>query len=158
MNKDTNRDTNKDTNNGFTVTSPVIEINELQKMYAIILKKEYKEVLRLHMNELLVLNYAHHVRNNDTYILRRESHNVEVNGKIKTVSLFYVSKTNLYSRPTNPMSYRFANMAAYKIEECPHASPGFDQDDDYYIRMLYDYNSVRFNCTGSRAARTPTQS
>ena len=145
MYKDTTKDTTKDTNKGstiFTVNSPIIEINELQKLYAIILKKEYKEVLRLHMNELMVLNYAHHVRNNDTYILRRESHNLEVNGQVKMVSLFYVSKTNLYSRPTNPMSYRFANLAAYKTEEYPHVSPGFEQDDDYCIRLLYKYDSI----------------
>lgn len=143
--KDTCKDAYKDTNKGstiFTVTSPIIEINELQKMYAIILKKEYKEVLRLHMTELMVLNYAHHVRNNDTYILRRESHNLEVNGQVKMVSLFYISKTNLYSRPTNPMSYRFANLAAYKIDEYPHVSPGFEQDDDYCIRLLYKYDSI----------------
>lgn len=137
-----NKDTYNGTNPIFTVTSPIIEINELQKLYAIILKKEYKEVLRLHMTELMVLNYAHHVRNNDTYILRRESHNLEVNGQVKIVSLFYVSKTNLYSRPTNPMSYRFANLAAYKMDEYPHVSPGFEQDDDYCIRLLYKYDSI----------------
>lgn len=126
----------------FTVGSPVIEINQMQRMYAIILKKEYKEILRLHMNELMVLNYAHHVRNDDTYILRRDTQNLIVNGKIKSVSVFYITKTNLYSRPSNPMSYRFANMSAYKIEEYPHVSDGFEQDDDYCIRLLYDYNSV----------------
>jgi hypothetical protein len=110
-------------------------------MYAMLLKNEYKELLRIHMTELMVLNYAHHVRNNDTYILRRDTHNLPVNGKIKVVSLFYVSKTNLYSRPANPMSYRFANMAAYKIEEFPHVSDGFEPDDDYCIRLLYDNNA-----------------
>jgi hypothetical protein len=116
-------------------------IQSLQRMYAMLLKNEYKELLRIHMNELMVLNYAHHVRNNDTYILRRDTHNLPVNGKIKVVSLFYVSKTNLYSRPANPMSYRFANMAAYKIEEFPHVSDGFEPDDDYCIRLLYDNNA-----------------
>ena len=116
-------------------------IQSLQRMYAMLLKNEYKELLRIHMNELMVLNYAHHVRNNDTYILRRDTHNLPVNGKIKVVSLFYVSKTNLYSRPANPMSYRFANMAAYKIEEFPHVSDGFEPDDDYCIRLLYDTNA-----------------
>jgi len=110
-------------------------------MYAMLLKNEYKELLRIHMTELMVLNYAHHVRNNDTYILRRDTHNLPVNGKIKVVSLFYISKTNLYSRPTNPMSYRFANMAAYKIEEFPHVSDGFEPDDEYCIRLLYDNNT-----------------
>ena len=116
-------------------------IQSLQRMYAMLLKNEYKELLRIHMNELMVLNYAHHVRNNDTYILRRDTHNLPVNGKIKVVSLFYVSKTNLYSRPANPMSYRFANMAAYKIEEFPHVSDGFEPDDYYCIRLLYDNNT-----------------
>ncbi len=116
-------------------------IQSLQRMYAMLLKNEYKELLRIHMTELMVLNYAHHVRNNDTYILRRDTHNLPVNGKIKVVSLFYVSKTNLYSRPANPMSYRFANMAAYKIEEFPHVSDGFEPDDDYCIRLLYDNNA-----------------
>ena len=50
--------------------SPVIQYNELQRMYANLLKLEYKEILRIHMTELMVLNYAHHVRNNDTYILK----------------------------------------------------------------------------------------
>jgi hypothetical protein len=116
-------------------------IQTLQRMYAMLLKNEYKELLRIHMTELMVLNYAHHVRNNDTYILRRDTHNLPVNGKIKVVSLFYISKTNLYSRPANPMSYRFANMAAYKIEEFPHVSDGFEPDDDYCIRLLYDNNA-----------------
>jgi len=116
-------------------------IQTMQRMYAMLLKNEYKELLRIHMTELMVLNYAHHVRNNDTYILRRDTHNLPVNGKIKVVSLFYVSKTNLYSRPANPMSYRFANMAAYKIEEFPHVSDGFEPDDDYCIRLLYDNNA-----------------
>ena len=116
-------------------------IQSLQRMYAMLLKNEYKELLRIHMTELMVLNYAHHVRNNDTYILRRDTHNLPINGKIKVVSLFYVSKTNLYSRPANPMSYRFANMAAYKIEEFPHVSDGFEPDDDYCIRLLYDNNA-----------------
>lgn len=124
-------------------SSPIIEINEMQRMYANLLKKEYKEILSLHMTELMVLNYAHHVRNNDTYILRRDSQNMEVNGKIKTVSVFYISKTNLYARLVNPLSYRFANMAAYKFEEYPRISHGFEQDDDYYIRLLYDYNSIK---------------
>ena len=116
-------------------------IQSLQRMYAMLLKNEYKELLRIHMTELMVLNYAHHVRNNDTYILRRDTHNLPINGKIKVVSLFYISKTNLYSRPANPMSYRFANMAAYKIEEFPHVSDGFEPDDDYCIRLLYDNNA-----------------
>ena len=72
------------------------QINELQRMYANLLKKEYKEILGLHMTELMVLNYAHHVRNNDTFILRRDSQNIHVNGQIKSVSVFYISKTNLY--------------------------------------------------------------
>ena len=75
------------------------QINEMQRMYASLLKKEYKEILGLHMTELMVLNYAHHVRNNDTFILRRDSQNLHVNGQIKSVSIFYISKTNLYSRP-----------------------------------------------------------
>jgi hypothetical protein len=95
------------------------------------------------MTELLVLNYAHHVGNNDTYILRRDSQNMEVNGKIKAVSVFYISKTNLYARLTNPLSYRFANMAAYKFEDYPRISTGFEQDDEYYIRVLHDYNSIK---------------
>lgn len=112
-----------------------------QRMYAALLKTEYKELLRIHMTELMVLNYAHHVRNNDTYILRRDTHNMEVNGKIKVVSMFYISKTNLYSRPAiNQM--RFANMAAYKLEEYPCVSDGFEQDDDYIIRLLYDHTSA----------------
>ena len=115
----------------------------MQRMYASLLKREYKEILRIHMTELMVLNYAHHVRNNDTYILRRDAHNMEVNGKIREVSVFYISKTNLYSRPENPISYRFANMAAYKLTDYPHVSTGFEQDDDYYIRVMYDYNTVR---------------
>jgi len=122
--------------------SPVIQYNELQRMYANLLKLEYKEILRIHMTELMVLNYAHHVRNNDTYILRRDVE--RVNDKTK-VSVFYISKTNLYSRPSNWSTYRFANMAAYKISEYPTASNGFEQDDDYFIRVLYDYNSVPFN-------------
>ena len=125
------------------VSSPIIEINEMQRMYANLLKKEYKEILSLHMTELMVLNYAHHVRNNDTYILRRDSQNIEVYGKIKSVSVFYISKTNLYARITNPMSYRFANMAAYKFEDYSRISNGFEQDDEYYIRLLYDYNSIK---------------
>lgn len=123
-------------------TSPMIQQNEIQKMYANILKLEYKEILNIHMTELMVLNYAHHVRNNDTYILRRDTCNVEHDGKIKQVSVFYISKTNLYSRPTNPRDYHFANMAAYKYSEYPRISLGFQQDDDYFIRVLYDYNSV----------------
>ena len=121
---------------------PVIQINELQKMYANLLKQEYKEILNIHMTELMVLNYAHHVRNNDTYILRRDLQNIEYNNKIKQVSVFYISKTNLYSRPSNPCSYRFANMAAYKISEYPAVSDGFVQDDDYCVRILHEYNSV----------------
>ena len=121
--------------------SPVIQYNELQRMYANLLKLEYKEILRIHMTELMVLNYAHHVRNNDTYILRRDIVHVD---KTK-VSVFYISKTNLYSRPSNWSTYRFANMAAYKISEYPTVSNGFEQDDDYCIRVLYDYNSVPFN-------------
>jgi len=124
-------------------SSPLINVNEMQRMYANLFKREYKEILNIHMTELMVLNYAHHVRNNDTYILRRDSHNVEHNNKIKQVSIFYISKTNLYSRPSNPASYRFANMAAYKISEYPEVAAGFEQDDDYCIRMLFDYNSVR---------------
>ena len=124
------------------VSLPIIEMNELQRLYAALLKKEYKEILGLHMTELMVLNYAHHVRNNDTYILRRDITNLEIHGKIKPVSVFYITKTNLYSRPANPMSYRFANMAAYKLEEYPRASPGFEQDDNYYVRILHDYNTV----------------
>ena len=124
------------------VSLPIIEMNELQRLYAALLKKEYKEILGLHMTELTVLNYAHHVRNNDTYILRRDTTNLEIHGKIKPVSVFYITKTNLYSRPSNPASYRFANMAAYKISEYPEVAPGFEQDDEYCIRMLYDYNSV----------------
>ena len=123
-------------------SSPIIQVNEMQRMYANLLKHEYKEILKIHMTELVVLNYAHHVRNNDTYILRRDAHNVEHGNKIKQVSMFYISKTNLYSRPSNPASYRFANMAAYKISEYPEVVPGFEQDDDYCIRTLYDYNSV----------------
>lgn len=115
-------------------------INEMQRLYANLLKKEYKEILGLHMTELMVLNYAHHVRNNDTFILRRDSQNIIVNGQVKIVSVFYISKTNLYSRPANPASYHFANMAAYKIDDYPHISPGFEQDDTYCIRVLYDYN------------------
>ena len=115
------------------------DMDVAQRMYAALLKTEYKELLRIHMTELMVLNYAHHVRNNDTYILRRDTHNMEVNGKIKVVSVFYISKTNLYSRPAmNQM--RFANMAAYKLEEYPCVSDGFEQDDDYIIRLLYDRN------------------
>jgi hypothetical protein len=124
-------------------SSPLINANEMQRMYANLFKREYKEILNIHMTELMVLNYAHHVRNNDTYILRRDSHSVEHNNKIKQVSIFYISKTNLYSRPSNPASYRFANMAAYKISEYPEVAAGFEQDDDYCIRMLFDYNSVR---------------
>lgn len=108
-------------------------------MYAGLLKLEYKEILRIHMTELMVLNYAHHVRNNDTYILRRDIAHID---KTK-VSVFYISKTNLYSRPSNWSIYRFANMAAYKLSEYPTVSNGFEQDDDYCIRLLYDYNSVR---------------
>ena len=126
-------------------SSPTIHANEMQRMYTNLLKHEYKEILNLHMTELMVLNYAHHVRNNDTYILRRDTHNVEHNRKIKQVSVFYISKTNLYSRPTDPTSYRFANMVAYKLVDYPEVSAvfGFEQDDDYCIRVLYDYNSVR---------------
>lgn len=122
--------------------SPTIQYNEMQKMYANILKMEYKEILNIHMTELMVLNYAHHVRNKDTFILRRDSCNVEYNNKIRQVSVFYISKTNLYSRPPNPRDYHFANMAAYKHSDYPLLSPGFQQDDDYFIRLLYDYNSV----------------
>jgi hypothetical protein len=111
--------------------------NEMQRMYANLLKQEYKEILRIHMTELLVLNYAHHVRGNDTYILRRDSQSLEHNDKIKLVSIFYISKTNLYSRPINQASYRFANMAAYKTSEYPALSDGFVQDDDYHVRLLY---------------------
>ena len=124
-------------------SSPTINANEMQKMYANLFKREYKEILNIHMTELMVLNYAHHVRNHDTYILRRDTHTVEHNQKIKQVSIFYISKTNLYSRPSNPASYRFANMAAYKSGEYPEVAAGFEQDDDYCIRMLCDYNSVR---------------
>lgn len=124
-------------------SSPIIQMNEMQRMYANLLKKEYKDVLGLHMTELMVLNYAHHVRNNDTYILRRDSHNTAVNGQIKPVSVFYISKTNLYSRPTDPTSYRFANMAAYKWSDFPYISNGFEQDDDYCIRVLGDYSTVQ---------------
>ena len=120
-------------------SSPTLHANEMQRMYANLLKREYKEILNLHMTELMVLNYAHHVRNNDTYILRRDTHNVEHGNKIKQVSVFYISKTNLYSRPSNPTSYRFVNMAAYKISDYPDAGVGFEQDDDYCIRLLYDY-------------------
>lgn len=122
-------------------SSPTIHVNEMQRMYANLLKCEYKEILNLHMTELMVLNYAHHVRNNDTYILRRDTHNVEHNLKIKQVSVFYISKTNLYSRPTDPTSYRFVNMAAYKLSDYPEvaAAFGFEQDDDYCIRLLHDY-------------------
>lgn len=109
----------------------------MQRMYANLLKQEYKDILRIHMTELVVLNYAHHVRDNDTYILRRDSQNLEHNNKIKPVSIFYISKTNIYSRPANPSSCRFANMAAYKTSEYPVASDGFVQDDDYYVRILY---------------------
>jgi hypothetical protein len=124
--------------------TPLIEINEYQKMYALTLKKEYKEILNLHMTELMILNYAHHVRNNDTYIIRREPHNVIVKDKLKVVSMFYISKTNLYSRPIEKNSYRFANMALYKWEEYPIIVNGFDKDDDeYVIRLLYDYDSVK---------------
>ena len=126
----------------MTHSLPIIKQNEMQKMYATTLKSEYKEILNIHMMELMVLNYAHHVRNNDTYILRRDSCNIEHNNQIRQVSIFYVSKTNLYSRPTNPLDYHFANMAAYKRSECPVPSPGFEQDDDYFIRLLYDYNTV----------------
>lgn len=126
----------------FQCASPIIQVNEMQRMYANLFKHEYKEILKIHMTELVVLNYAHHVRNNDTYILRRDTHNVEHGNKIKQVSMFYISKTNLYSRPSNPASYRFANMAAYKISEYPEVAPGFEQDDNYCIRMLCDYNSV----------------
>ena len=123
---------------------PVIQINELQKMYANLLKQEYKEILNIHMTELMVLNYAHHVRNNDTYILRRDLHNIEHNRIIKQVSIFYISKTNLYSRPSNPASYRFANMVVYKTREYPVTIAGFEQDDDYHMRLLYEYTSVDF--------------
>ena len=123
-------------------SSPIIQVNEMQRMYANLFKHEYKEILKIHMTELVVLNYAHHVRNNDTYILRRDNITVEHGNKIKQVSMFYISKTNLYSRPSNPASYRFANMAAYKISEYPEVAPGFEQDDEYCIRMLYDYNTV----------------
>jgi hypothetical protein len=34
-------------------------------------------------------------------------------------------------------------MAAYKISDYPEVAAGFEQDDDYCIRMLFDYNSVR---------------
>jgi hypothetical protein len=123
-------------------SSPTVHANEMQRMYANLLKREYKEILNLHMTELMVLNYAHHVRNNDTYILRRDTHNVEHGNKIKQVSVFYISKTNLYSRPSNPASYRFVNMAAYKISDYPDAGVGFEQDDDYCIRLLHDYTTV----------------
>ena len=124
---------------------PMIQVNDMQRMYANLLKREYKEILNLHMTELMVLNYAHHVRNNDTYILRRDTHNVEHTLKIKPMSVFYISKTNLYSRPTNPTSYRFANMVAYKINDYPELEPaiGFEQDDDYCIRILYEYTNAR---------------
>ena len=120
---------------------PLIHINEMQRMYANLLKREYKEILSIHMTELIVLNYAHHVRGNDTYILRRDSHNAEHSNRIKQVSLFYISKTNLYSRPSNG-SYRFANMVAYKMSEYPEVGIGFEQDDDYYIRVMSDYSNV----------------
>lgn len=112
-------------------------------MYANMLKMEYKEILDIHMTELMVLNYAHHVRNNDTYIIRRDVCNVQYGNKIKQVSVFYISKTNLYSRPTNPDDYHFANMAAYKHSDYPALSPGFQQDDDYFIRMRYDYDTIK---------------
>jgi hypothetical protein len=115
-------------------------MNELQKQYATVLKQEYKDILNIHMTELMVLNYAHHVRNNDTYILRRDLQNVEHDNKIKQVSIFYITKTNLYSRPTNPLSYRFVNMAAYKNREYPVVSDGFVQDGDYHVRILYEYD------------------
>ncbi len=85
---------------------PPVNLRKMQAtvMYANILKLEYKEILKIHMTELMVLNYAHHVRNNDTYIIRRDICNVEHNSKIVQVSVFYISKTNLYSRPTNPES------------------------------------------------------
>jgi hypothetical protein len=136
---------NQNPNNFNFSSSPIINVNEMQRMYTNLLKKEYKEILGLHMTELMVLNYAHHVRNNDTYILRRDSHNAEVNGQIRPVSVFYISKTNLYSRPSNPTNYRFANMVAYKLADYPHVSSGFgfEQDDDYCIRILYDYTTVK---------------
>ncbi len=112
--------------------------NDAQKVYGNLLKSEYKEILNIHMTELMVLNYAHHVRNNDTYILRRDSCNVEHDNRIKQISVFYVSKTNLYSRPTNSRDYHFANMVAYKYSDYPVASPEFEQDDDYFIRLRYD--------------------
>jgi len=123
---------------------PVIQINEMQKLYAATLKQEYREILNMHMTELIVLNYAHHVRNNDTYILRRAVHNIEHNHKMKQVSMFYISKTNLYSRPSNPASYRFANIAAYKNREYPVTIAGFEHDDDYHMRLLYEYTSIDF--------------
>jgi len=112
-------------------------------MYANMLKMEYKEILDIHMTELMVLNYAHHVRNNDTYIIRRDVCNVQHGNKTKQVSVFYISKTNLYSRPTNPDDYHFANMAAYKYSDYPALSPGFQQDDDYFIRIRYDYDTIK---------------
>lgn len=123
------------------------KINETQRIYATLLKMEYKEILGLHMTELMVLNYAHHVRNNDTFILRRDSQNLIVKGQIKSVSVFYISKTNLYSRPANPNSYHFANMAAYKFDDYPYISEGFEQDDNYFIRLLYDYNYTSIHIT-----------
>ena len=109
----------------------------INEMYAILLRKEYKEILNIHMMELMVLDYAHHVRGNDTYILRRDSQNVEHANKIKQVSVFYISKTNLYSRPL-PGAYRFANMVAYKISDYSNVMDGFEQDDDYCIRIKWD--------------------
>ena len=109
----------------------------MNEMYAILLKKEYKEILNIHITELLVLNYAHHVRGNDTYILRRDSQNVEHANKIKQVSVFYISKTNLYSRPLSG-AYRFANMVAYKMTDYSIVADGFEQDDDYCIRIRWD--------------------
>lgn len=120
---------------------PASYTNNMQRMYANLLRNEYKDVLRIHMTELLVLNYAHHVRGNDTYILRHEKHSNEYHNRISYVSVFYISKTNLYSRPSNPDSYRFANMVAYKMSEYPEVAAGFEQDDDYCIRVMSE-------CTG----------
>lgn len=124
---------------------PPVNIRKMHAtfMYANILKSEYKEILKIHMTELMVLNYAHHVRNNDTYIIRRDMCNLEYKNKIIQVSLFYISKTNLYSRPSNPDDYYFANMVAYKHSDYPLLSPGFEQDDDYFIRIRHDYDTVR---------------
>lgn len=120
--------------------SPLSYMNEEQKKYANGLKLEFESILNQYMKELCRLNYAHHVSGNDTYIIRRDKQFIFDTNKNRVVHayIFYISKTNLYSRPQNKMLYRFANMAAYLISDCSNKTNDFIQHNNYYIKILYE--------------------